>query len=231
LSELGINIAPLLAGAGVVGLAVGFGAQTLVRDIITGLFILIEDTISVGDYVTLAGHGGTVEALSIRSIRMRDPSGTVHTIPFSDVTTVINYTREFAFAVLEIGVAYKEDVDRVTQVIEEVGQELRQDPDQQVHILEDLQVQGLDRFDDSAVVIKARIKTAPGMQWAIRRAFNRLLKRRFDAEGIEIPFPQRTVWFAEEAGDEAARLQGTKAPERKPVTTSAPAEGDVDGDI
>ncbi|MCK5623883.1 MAG: mechanosensitive ion channel, partial [Alphaproteobacteria bacterium] len=156
LSELGINIAPLLAGAGVVGLAVGFGAQTLVRDIITGLFILIEDTISVGDYVTLAGHGGTVEALSIRSIRMRDPSGTVHTIPFSDVTTVINYTREFAFAVLEIGVAYKEDVDRVTQVIEEVGQELRQDPDQQVHILDDLQVQGLDRFDDSAVVIKAR---------------------------------------------------------------------------
>ena len=230
LSELGINIAPLLAGAGVVGLAVGFGAQTLVRDIITGLFILIEDTISVGDYVTLAGHGGTVEALSIRSIRMRDPSGTVHTIPFSDVTTVINYTREFAFAVLEIGVAYKEDVDRVTQVIEEVGQELRQDPDQQVHILDDLQVQGLDRFDDSAVVIKARIKTAPGMQWAIRRAFNRLLKRRFDAEGIEIPFPQQTIWFAEEPGNDAVRLQGKVAPERQSNTTDAPTEGDMEGE-
>ena len=230
LSELGINIAPLLAGAGVVGLAVGFGAQTLVRDIITGLFILIEDTISVGDYVTLAGHGGTVEALSIRSIRMRDPSGTVHTIPFSDVTTVINYTREFAFAVLEIGVAYKEDVDRVTRVIEEVGQELRQDPDQQVHILDDLQVQGLDRFDDSAVVIKARIKTAPGMQWAIRRAFNRLLKRRFDAEGIEIPFPQQTIWFAEEPGNDAVRLQGKVAPERQSNTTDAPTEGDMEGE-
>lgn len=230
LSELGINIAPLLAGAGVVGLAVGFGAQTLVRDIITGLFILIEDTISVDDYVMLGGHDGTVEALSIRSIRLRDPSGTVYTIPFSDVTTVINYTRDFAFAVLEIGVAYKEDVDRVIQVIEEVGQELRQDPDQQGYIMEDLQVQGLDRFDDSAVVIKARIKTVPGWQWAVRRAFNRLLKRRFDAEGIEIPFPQQTLWFAEEPGEGAASLKGEKAPERKPRKTGARAEGDMDGD-
>lgn len=231
LSELGINIAPLLAGAGVVGLAVGFGAQTLVRDIITGLFILIEDTISVGDYVMLGGHDGTVEALSIRSIRLRDPSGTVHTIPFSDVTAVINYTRDYAFAVLEVGVAYKEDVDRVVRVIEEVGQELRQDPDQQENILEDLQVQGLDRFDDSAVVIKARIKTAPGWQWAVRRAFNRLLKRRFDAEGIEIPFPQQTVWFADETDDDAARLkEEAKAPTRGSGRTNAPAEGDMDGD-
>ncbi|MDH5410117.1 MAG: mechanosensitive ion channel [Alphaproteobacteria bacterium] len=231
LSELGINIAPLLAGAGVVGLAVGFGAQTLVRDIITGLFILIEDTISVGDYVSLSGHGGTVEALSIRSIRLRDPSGTVHTIPFSDVTAVINYTRDFAFAVMEIGVGYGEDVDRVTQVIEEVGRELRQDPDQQAHILEDLQVQGLDRFDDSAVIIKTRIKTAPGMQWAIKRAFNRLLKRRFDAEGIEIPFPQQTVWFAEDASGNATKLtEKTKSDQGKTKMTDALAEGDLDAD-
>jgi small conductance mechanosensitive channel len=198
LSEIGINIAPLLAGAGVVGLAVGFGAQTLVRDVITGLFILLEDSVSVGDYVTLAGHGGTVEALSIRSIRLRDPSGTVFTVPFSDVTTVTNYTREFAYAVLDIGVAYKEDVDAVSRAIEAVGAELRQDPNLAASILDDLQLQGLDRFDDSAVVIKARIMTAPGMQWAVRRAYNRLLKQRFDAEGIEIPFPQQTVWFAED---------------------------------
>lgn len=230
LSELGINIAPLLAGAGVVGLAVGFGAQTLVRDIITGLFILIEDTISVGDYVTLGGHDGTVEALSIRSIRLRDPSGTVHTIPFSDVTTVINYTREFAYAVLEIGVAYKEDVDRVIHVIEEVGEELRQDPEQGAHILEGLQVLGLDRFDDSAVVIKARIKTAPGMQWVTRRAYNRLLKRRFDAEGIEIPFPQQTIWFAEEAGGQGQESAAGEKRLRKPRTTDEPAEGGVNGE-
>lgn len=231
LSELGIEIAPLLAGAGVVGLAVGFGAQTLVRDIITGLFILIEDTISVGDFVALGGHDGTVEALSIRTIRLRDPSGTVHTIPFSDVTTVINYTREFAFAVLDIGVAYKEDVDRVIEVIEDVGHELREDPQQQANVLDDLQVLGLDRFDDSAVVIKARIKTVPGMQWAVRRAYNRLLKRRFDAEGIEIPFPQRTVWFAEEPPAEEKKTSPSAeklSPRRKPRITTDPAEGDLD---
>jgi small conductance mechanosensitive channel len=231
LSEFGINIAPLLAGAGVVGLAIGFGAQTLVRDVITGLFILLEDSVSVGDYVTLAGHGGTVEALSIRSIRLRDPSGTVYTVPFSDVTTVINYTREFAYAVLDIGVAYKEDVDAVSRVIEEVGSELRQDPVLAESILDDLQLQGLNQFADSAIVIRARIKTAPGMQWAVRRAFNRLLKRRFDAEGIEIPFPQRTVWFAEEhaADDEKAKLKDRAS--GSPATASyggAGADADVD---
>lgn len=229
LSELGINIAPLLAGAGVVGLAVGFGAQTLVRDIITGLFILIEDTISVGDYVMLGGNDGTVEALSIRSIRLRDPSGTVHTIPFSDVTTVVNYSREFAFAVMEIGVAYKEDVDEVIRVIEEVGKELRMDEGQQANILDDLQVLGLDRFDDSAVVIKVRIKTAPGMQWAVRRAYNRLLKRRFDADGIEIPFPQRTVWFAEEPKDgDATGKEDDKVERRYPPQSSASVDGEAE---
>ena len=230
LSELGINIAPLLAGAGVVGLAVGFGAQTLVKDVITGLFILIEDTVSVGDYVTLGGHEGTVEALSIRSIRLRDPSGTVHTVPFSDVTSVINYTREFAFAVMQIGIGYGEDTDRVSTVIEEVGAELRRDPELAPSILEDLVVQGVDRFDDSAVVIKAKIKTAPGWQWAVRRAFNRLLKQRFDAEGIEIPFPQQTVWFA------AAEEAETAAPDPKarlkprPAKPAAATPGDEDGD-
>jgi small conductance mechanosensitive channel len=226
LSELGINIAPLLAGAGVVGLAVGFGAQTLVRDVITGLFILLEDSVSVGDYVTLAGNGGTVEALSIRSIRLRDPSGTVYTIPFSDVTTVTNFTREFAYAVLDIGVAYKEDVDTVSRVMQAVGAELRQDPELAGSILDDLQIQGLDRFDDSAVVIKARIKTAPGMQWAVRRAYNRLLKQRFDAEGIEIPFPQRTVWFAEEAAAGGVKARLKSSPSQDTDTNSGDASTD-----
>jgi small conductance mechanosensitive channel len=231
LSELGINIAPLLAGAGVVGLAIGFGAQTLVRDIITGLFILIEDSISVNDYVTMGGHSGTVEALSIRTIRLRDRSGTVHTIPFSDVTAVINFTRDFAYSVLEIGVAYKEDVDRVARVIEEVGQELRQDPAWKNDIVQDLEVLGLDRFDDSAVVIRARIKTAPGRQWDIRRAFNLLLKRRFDAENIEIPFPQRTVWFAEApGGGDAARLEEETATADKNKLANAPLGGDTGGE-
>jgi small conductance mechanosensitive channel len=227
LSELGINIAPLLAGAGVVGLAVGFGAQTLVKDVITGMFILIEDTVSVGDYVGLAGHEGTVEALSIRSIRLRDPSGTVHTVPFSDVTSVINYTRDFAFAVMQIGVGYSEDTDRVSAVIEEVGRALRADPEQAPVILEDLQVQGVDRFDDSAVVIKARIKTAPGWQWSVRRAFNRLLKQRFDEEGIEIPFPQQTVWFA---GDQPPADAQTRHKGRTPRARDPAPDGDDDKD-
>ena len=224
LSELGINIAPLLAGAGVVGLAVGFGAQTLVKDVITGMFILIEDTVSVSDYVALAGHEGTVEALSIRSIRLRDTSGTVHTVPFSDVTSVINYTRDFAFAVMEIGIGYGEDTDRVTAIIEDVGRVLRADPEQATVILEDLKVKGVDRFDDSAVVIKAHIKTAPGWQWSVRRAFNRLLKQRFDEEGIEIPFPQQTVWFASDQppADAQARYTDT-GPAAK---TRKPAPGD-----
>jgi len=198
LSELGLNIAPLLAGAGVVGLAIGFGAQTLVKDVITGLFILIEDTISVGDVVDVAGHSGVVEAVTIRTIRLRDISGTVHIIPFSDVTSIENLTRDFAFALLDIGIAYREDTDAVIEVIKTIGAELRENPDFSNRIMEDIQILGLDRFDDSAVIIRARIKTQPLQQWAVRRGFNLLMKRRFDELGIEIPFPHQTIYFGED---------------------------------
>jgi len=214
LSELGINIAPLLAGAGVIGLAVGFGAQTLVKDIITGLFILVEDTIAVGDYVDVGGHEGTVESLSIRTIRLRDPSATVHTVPFSNVGPVLNYTKDFSIVVLNIGVAYRENIDHVMQVVEDLGREVADDPVLSLDLLAPLEVQGLQSFDDSAVVIRARIKVRAGAQWTMKRAFNRRLKNRFDELGIEIPFPQRTVWFApEKAGDQNA---GVTAPENKP---------------
>ncbi len=198
LSELGINIAPLLAGAGVVGLAVGFGAQKLVQDVITGAFILFEDAISVGDVVAVAGHAGIVEALSIRSIRLRDLSGSVYTIPFSSVDTVTNMTKDFSYAVLEVGVAYREDTDRVTEVLEEIGAGMQEDPAFGPLILEPLQVLGVDRLGDSAVVIKVRFKTAPIQQWGIRREFNRRMKKRFDELGIEIPFPHTTLYFGED---------------------------------
>lgn len=198
LSELGINIGPLLAGAGVAGLAIGFGAQTLVKDVITGLFILLEDSISVGDVVDVASHTGVVEGLTIRTIRLRDIHGTVHTVPFSEVNSVKNLTKEFSFAVMEIGVAYREDMDHVFDVITRTGVELREDPKFAEVILEDLQIQGLDRFDDSAIVIRARVKTKPLQQWAVRRAFNKLLKQNFDAERIEIPFPHQTIYFGED---------------------------------
>ncbi len=198
LSELGLNIAPLLAGAGVIGLAVGFGAQTLVKDVITGIFILVEDSISAGDVVDVAGHSGTVEAVTIRTLRLRDVSGAVHTVPFSEVSSIKNLTRDFSYAFMEIGVAYRENIDEVISVIEELGAALRADPAFADRILEDIQVQGLDRFADSAVIIRARIKTKPLQQWGVRRAFNLLMKRRFDELGIEIPFPHQTIYFGED---------------------------------
>ena len=240
LSELGLNIAPLLAGAGVIGLAVGFGAQTLVKDVITGLFILLEDTISVGDVVSVAGHSGVVEAVTIRTIRLRDLSGTVHTVPFSDVSTIENRTRDFAYAVLNIGVAYREDIDSVIGVIEDIGAELRADPAYGEHIVEDIQVQGLDRFDDSAVVIRARIKTKPLQHWGVRRGFNLLMKRRFDELGIEIPFPHQTIYFGEDrtgaappvrlARDASAKRAAPPMPTRAAGKAAGKTAGDDDSD-
>jgi small-conductance mechanosensitive channel len=234
LSQLGINIAPLLAGAGVVGLAVGFGAQTLVKDVITGVFMLLEDTVAVGDVVSVGGHSGTVEGVSIRTIRLRDLSGTVYIIPFSEVTSVTNMTKDFAFALMEIGVAYREDVDDVIAVLKEIGAGMRADKAYAASILEDLDILGLDRFENSAVVIKLRIKTVAIMQWGIRREFQRRIKRRFDELGIEIPFPHTTLYFGEDKAGEAptGRLQVTQSasaahgagapPPRKPAPSAAP---------
>ncbi len=201
LAELGIEIGPLLAGAGVIGLAVGFGAQTLVKDIITGLFILFEDTIAVGDYVEVGKHEGDVESLSIRTIRLRDPAGSVHTVPFSEVGTVLNYTKDYSNVVLNIGISYRENVDEVMKVLEELGQEMADDPVLGCDVITPLIVQGLQSLDDSAVVIRARIKVTAGTQWRLKREFNRLMKNRFDELGIEIPFPQRTLTFASDTKD------------------------------
>jgi small conductance mechanosensitive channel len=193
LSELGINIAPLLAGAGVVGLAIGFGAQTLVKDVITGFFILAEDTVSVGDVVEIGGASGGVEAMTIRSIRLRDGNGSVHTIPFSVVTTIKNMTKDFAYAFFNVTVAYDSDIDEVLAAMREVAAELRQDDRYRYAILDELEVMGLDQFTETALILPARIKTQAGQQWTISRAFNRLLKQKFDERGIKMPYPQRTV--------------------------------------
>ena len=200
LSEVGFNIGPLLAGAGVIGLAIGFGSQKLVQDIITGLFILLEDTLAVGDAVRLdADHSGLVEELSLRSVRLRDLSGNVHTLPFSEVKTILNMTKDWSYYVFEVGVAYRENVDHVMAVLDELGAELKADPYYGPLIMEPLEVLGLDKFADSAIIIKARIKVKPPLkQWAVGREFNRLMKTRFEAEGIEIPFPHQTIYFGED---------------------------------
>lgn len=197
LSEIGLNIAPLLAGAGVVGLAIGFGSQRLVQDVINGAFILFQDLMSVGDVVKLGDKSGVVEALSIRTVRLRDLAGVVHTIPFSSIEAVSNLTREFSFYVFDMGIAYREDVDEVIALIKQVGEELQADPDIGPLVLEPVEVFGLDQFGDSAIVIKGRIKTKPIKQWAVGRAFNRLIKIHFDANNIEIPFPHQTLYFGE----------------------------------
>jgi moderate conductance mechanosensitive channel len=227
MSELGVNIAPLLAGAGIIGLAIGFGSQALVRDIITGLFILIEDTISVGEVVTVGSHTGVVEAMSIRAVRLRDMAGSVHTIPWSDVTSVVNLTKGFSYYAMEIGVAYREDIDMVMQTIREIGADLQSDPQFGVHMLEPIDVMGLDSFGDNAVVIKARLKTVPLKQWMTGREFNRRMKRRFDELGIEIPFPHRTIYFGEDKAGKAppARVLVSEADNGKPAPETGPSQG------
>jgi moderate conductance mechanosensitive channel len=203
LSEIGLNIGPLLAGAGVIGIAIGFGAQHLVQDIITGLFNLIEDTFAVGDVVDLGGKSGVVEAVTIRTVRLRDAGGNVHTIPFSAIATVTNMSKDFAFAVFDIAVAYSESVDHVMQVIKEVAEDLRRDRAYRRIILEPLEMFGVDALADTAVVIKCRLKVRPGSQWMIGREFNRRLKNRFDELGIEFPFPKQTIYFGEDRRDAA----------------------------
>lgn len=205
LSEIGFNIGPLLAGAGVIGLAVGFGSQKLVQDVITGLFMLVENTLAVGDVVRFdADHAGVVESISIRSVRLRDLSGNVHTLPFSEVKTTLNMTRDWSFYVFDVGIAYREDVDHVISVLNEIGAEMQADREFGPLIEEPLEILGLDKFADSAVVIKARIKVSPPInQWKVGREFNRRMKARFDAEGIEIPFPHQTLYFGEDKSGKA----------------------------
>jgi small-conductance mechanosensitive channel len=193
LTEIGVNVAPLIAGAGVIGLAVGFGSQTLVRDVITGAFLLFEDAMAVGDVVSVGGLSGVVEQLSIRSIKLRAQDGSVHIIPFSAVTTVTNMTRDFSFAVLDVSVAYREDTDRVSTVLREIAAEIRADPKLGPQIRDDIEILGVERLADSGVLIRARIKTDPLARWSVAREFNRRIKQHFDRLGIEIPYPHQKV--------------------------------------
>ena len=195
LENHGFNMAPLLAGAGIVGLAFGFGGQYLIRDLINGLFILIEGQYSINDVVKIGEYGGLVEDVNLRITRLRDLEGRVIFIPNGEIKMVVNYTKDYAQALLNVGVAYKENVDKVMDVIKEVGNELRSDRYFGRLILANLEMLGVDDFADSAVIIKFRMKTLPIKQWEVMREFRRRLKNRFDEMGIEIPFPHRTVYW------------------------------------
>jgi small conductance mechanosensitive channel len=197
LKELGIDIGPVLAAAGIVGLAVGFGAQSLVKDIISGFFILLEDQIRVGDVVNIADKGGLVEKVGLRTTVLRDLHGNVHYVPNGNISVVTNMTKEYSRYVFDIGVAYREDVDEVIRVIKGIDEEMRQDPEFKDEIIEPIEIMGLDQFANSAIVIRARTTTLPIKQWRIGREFNRRIKKKFDELNIEIPFPHVTLYKGE----------------------------------
>lgn len=194
LKRFGFDIGPIIAAAGVLGVAVGFGARSLVEDTISGFFILFEDQIRVGDVVQLNDRGGLVERVTLRMVIMRDYAGNVHYVRNGSIGVITNMTKDFSRYVFDIGVAYREDVDEVIRVIKQLDEELRKDPEFMNDIISPLEVAGLDKFGDSAIIIKARITTKPIQQWRIGREFNRRIKKRFDELGIEIPFPHLTVY-------------------------------------
>ena len=206
LGELGISIGPVLTAAGVVGLSVGFGAQSLVKDIISGFFILLEDQIRVGDVIEIAGKDGVVEKINLRMTILRDLSGNVQYIPNGQINLVTNKTKDYSYFLFEIGIAYREDVDEVFALIKGVDEVLRSDPEYQDDICEPIEILGLDKFADSSVIIKARTKTKPSKQWRVAREFNRRLKIKFDEKNIEIPFPHLTLYLGKDKQSEAPPL-------------------------
>jgi len=197
LSEVGVDLKPLLAAAGLGGLAIGFGAQSLVKDLISGFFILWENAIRVGDVVEVAGVAGLVEEIELRTIKLRDQSGSLHVVPNGVIDKVKNLTKDYSYYVFDIGVAYRENVDAVMGVLQEIAKDLRRDSRFADDILEPLEMLGVDQFKDSAVMIKCRIKTEPLKQWRVGREMNRRIKNTFDAKGIEIPFPHQTSYWGE----------------------------------
>ena len=197
LSEGGIDMKPLLAAASLGGLAIGFGAQSLVKDLISGFFILWENSVRVGDVVEIAGVAGLVEEVELRAIKLRDLSGNLHVVPNGAIDKVKNLTMDYSYFLFDVGVAYRENVDEVMAVLQEIAEGLRRDSRFADEILEPLEMLGVDQLTDSAVIIKCRIKTEPLKQWRVGREMNRRIKNTFDAKGIEIPFPHHTIYWGE----------------------------------
>ncbi|HCY85855.1 MAG TPA: mechanosensitive ion channel protein MscS [Desulfobacteraceae bacterium] len=218
LKQLGVQVAPFIASVGVVGLAVGFGAQNLVRDVISGFFIILENQIRVGDVAIINGTGGLVEKINFRTTVLRDLSGTVHVFPNGTVSTLSNLTNEWSAYVFDLSVSLKEDIDRVMEIIAGVGDDMLSDQKFGRLMLEKIEIFGVDRFDDSSVKVKGRIKTKPIRQWEVGREFLRRVKSAFDSQGIEIPFPHRTLYFG---GSDKTDIRGLqKTGEKKQSKTT-----------
>lgn len=202
LSTIGVDVGPLVAGAGIVGIAIGFGAQTLVKDVIAGMFFLFDDAFRVGEYIESGPIKGTVEAFSLRSIKLRHQRGALHTVPFGALTTITNQSRDWVIDKLSIGVTYDTDLDAVKRIVKEIGGVLQEDPEFSPHILETLKMQGVEQFGDFAIQVRLKMRTRPGEQFVIRRRAYALIKRAFEKQGIQFAYP--TVTVAGDAGGATA---------------------------
>ena len=225
LSSMGINIGPLLAGAGVIGLAIGFGAQTLVKDIIAGVFFLIDDAFRVGDYIETGGQKGTVEHISLRSLRLRNPRGPVHTIPFGGMGTVTNMSRDYIITKLDFRVRYDTDVDKVRKIIKKINMEIEKDPEMGPNLLDKIKSQGVRELDDSAMIMRLKFKTIPGEQFVIRREVFRMIQESFRENGIEFAHRNVTVYLPP---DEEADGHDKKVIESGAAAAAAAAQADTD---
>ena len=205
LSAVGVQIGPLIAGAGVVGVAIGFGAQTLVKDIISGMFYLLDDAFRIGEYIVSGSYKGTVESFSLRSIKLRHHRGYLDTVPFGELGAVQNMSRDWVIDKLSVSVIYDTDLDKVKKIIKQIGKELQADPELAPHIIETLKMQGVEQFGDFAIEIRLKMMTKPGEQFVIRRRAYALIKKAFDANGIEFAFPTVTVAGGGEATAAAAQ--------------------------
>ena len=212
--KFGVNIAPILASAGIIGLAIGFGAQELVRDYISGFFIILENQIRTSDVAIINGTGGLVESINLRTVVLRDFSGTVHVFQNGKISSLANMTKEWSAIVFDIGVAYKEDIQKVMNIMQQVGEELKNDENFKDVIIEPIEVFGLNEFGDSALVIKARLKTKPIQQWSVGREYRKRLKVAFDSNNIEIPFPHRTVYWGNEIDSLKIDMEENKIAEK-----------------
>ena len=197
LREVGVEIGPILASAGIAGIALGFGAQNLVRDLIAGFFMLLENQVRVGDVAVVNGTGGLVEEVNLRTLVLRDLAGSRHFFPNGTITTLSNLTQEWSAYVFDIRIDYRADVDQAIEILRRVGSEMRDDPQFGPLMLGEVEVFGLDTFQDSAVVVKGRLRTQPIKQWDVGREFLRRVKKAFESQGVDIPFPQRTVHIVE----------------------------------
>ena len=214
LRELSVDITPILTSAGILGLAVGFGAQTLVKDLIAGFFLTFENQVRVGDVATINGTGGLVEAINLRTIVLRDATGAVHVFPNGSIERLSNLTKDFSYYVIDVSVAYNEDPDEVAEVLRQIGHELLADPGYGPSILEPLEIMGVDAFEETAVTLKTRIKTLPLKQWEVGREMRRRIKKTFASKGIQIPFRHVAVYFGEASRPFQVEQVGSRPPSR-----------------